>query len=152
VRLVEGSALDLPFEDKSFDAVCLFDVIEHLPRHTEPIAVREAHRVLRPGGILYFSTPHASFVHTLIDPAWYVGHRHYRRETVTRLLSDSGFSLKRIFVAGGVVECLDHVCLLGFKHLLHRGPPRVELITNLINKSHGRDHRSGATVFALGTR
>jgi SAM-dependent methyltransferase len=152
IRLVEGSAFDLPFEDESFDAVCLFDVIEHLPRGSELRSLKEARRVLCSGGTLYLSTPHASLVHTLLDPAWYFGHRHYRRATIEQLLSDSKFSINRMFVAGGVIECLDHIWLLAFKHLFHRGPPRPRLITTLINGSHGRDHRLGATVFAVGTR
>jgi SAM-dependent methyltransferase len=152
IRLVEGSALNLPFDDEAFDAVCLFDVIEHLPRHSEATALKEAYRVLRVGGTLYFSTPHASFVHTLLDPLWYFGHRHYRRRTIERLLSACGFSVDRLFVAGGVVECVDHICLLTFKHMFRRPPPRITLITNLINSSHGRDHRLGATVFVMASR
>src|SRR5260370_35431166 len=54
---VEGSVFCLPFRDSSFDAVTLFDVIEHLPRQTEERAWTEAYRVLRVAGKLYFSTP-----------------------------------------------------------------------------------------------
>src|SRR4051794_38914463 len=50
-----GDADDLPFEDESFDTVVSFHVLEHTER---PQAVlREAHRVLRPGGTLLFTTP-----------------------------------------------------------------------------------------------
>src|SRR5207253_1631320 len=52
---VEGSASSLPFCDGSFDAACLFDVIEHLPRKSEHAALREVNRVLRRDGKLYFS-------------------------------------------------------------------------------------------------
>src|SRR6267143_2018076 len=85
-RFVEGSVFNLPFSDESFDAVCLFDVIEHLPRGTERKAMDQVRRVLCDEGKLYFSTPHASPLHTPLDPAWFLGHRHYRRSTVRRLL------------------------------------------------------------------
>ncbi len=46
---------DVPFEPGSFDAVSLFDVLEHL---TTPIdVVRQCSRLLRPGGILFLYVP-----------------------------------------------------------------------------------------------
>lgn len=54
---VVGSVLDLPFADDTFDAVTCFEVIEHV--EAPAVLVAELHRVLRPGGTLYISTPHA---------------------------------------------------------------------------------------------
>lgn len=52
---VMGDALKMPFRDESFDAVCMFELIEHL---WEPRKLMvEAHRVLRKGGRIYLSTP-----------------------------------------------------------------------------------------------
>jgi len=43
-----GDAMELPFEDESFDAVSTFDMIEHVPDAEE--ALRQVDRVLKPGG------------------------------------------------------------------------------------------------------
>jgi ubiquinone/menaquinone biosynthesis C-methylase UbiE len=51
-----GSVTELPWPDASFDRVQFSDVIEHLdPEQTVP-ALRELHRVLRPGGYLLVHT------------------------------------------------------------------------------------------------
>ncbi len=152
VSFIEGSVFELPFGEGSFDAACLFDVIEHLPRGTESRALREVCRVLSDGGKLYFSTPHASVLHTPLDPVWCLGHRHYRRQTVSRMLLESGFRVERMFVAGGIIEGLDHLRLLVYKHLFRRPLPNMALIKGLIERSHGRDKRLGMTVFAVASR
>jgi SAM-dependent methyltransferase len=48
--LKQGSALDLPFADDSFDMVFSHGVLHHVPEIRQ--AEREIHRVLRPGGEL----------------------------------------------------------------------------------------------------
>jgi SAM-dependent methyltransferase len=149
VKFVEGSVLAIPFGDGAFDAVSLFDVIEHLPKGTELQALREIRRVLATGGKLYFSTPHASPIHSPFDPVWIFGHRHYRRHTVRRLLEAAGFSVQRLFVAGGIIECLDHIRLLVYKHIFHRTQPSIDTVNRWIDRSHGHDRALGMTVFAV---
>jgi ubiquinone/menaquinone biosynthesis C-methylase UbiE len=54
--LRRGDVTALPWEDASFDRILFSDVIEHLdPPQTVP-ALREFHRVLRPGGYLIVHT------------------------------------------------------------------------------------------------
>jgi SAM-dependent methyltransferase len=55
VRFVCGDATRLEFEDETFDAVTMFDVLEHVPDHER--AVSEALRVLKSGGYLLVSAP-----------------------------------------------------------------------------------------------
>ncbi|MBI5142726.1 MAG: class I SAM-dependent methyltransferase [Nitrospirae bacterium] len=56
VSVQDGERIDFP--DDSFDAVTLFDVIEHL---RDPVsALREAGRVTAPGGFVVLSTPNAA--------------------------------------------------------------------------------------------
>jgi SAM-dependent methyltransferase len=53
VSFVQGDACELPFEDASFDAVLAVECIFHFPGRMR--FLREAHRVLRPGGRLGLS-------------------------------------------------------------------------------------------------
>ncbi len=66
ITLVEGSALDLPFDAGSADAVTMSFVVRNLP---EPLlGLREAHRVLRRDGrivVLEFGLPRARFIRTV---------------------------------------------------------------------------------------
>ena len=51
---VQGDGARLPFADATFDLVFSHSVIEHVTTATGYL--RECHRVLRPGGVLYLST------------------------------------------------------------------------------------------------
>jgi SAM-dependent methyltransferase len=49
-RLARGSITAAPFGDASFDLVTTFDVLYALPEAAEATAVRELHRLVKPGG------------------------------------------------------------------------------------------------------
>lgn len=68
---------DLPFEDRYFDIVSAFDVLEHIPRasryHDETIypfveAMNEIWRVLKLGGLFYSETPCYPMKEAFQDP------------------------------------------------------------------------------------
>lgn len=56
-NVVYGTALNLPFETGSVDAVYSSHMLEHLDRDTGQRFLSEAKRVLRPGGVLRIAVP-----------------------------------------------------------------------------------------------
>src|SRR5262245_8589617 len=54
-RLVESPAAALPAADGEFDAVCVFDVLEHVLEPARTLA--EVRRVLRAGGLFHLHVP-----------------------------------------------------------------------------------------------
>jgi len=60
LRVVRGDVtLPLPFRDDTFGSALAHHVLEHLPVQGERRALREVHRVLRPGGFLFAVSPNA---------------------------------------------------------------------------------------------
>jgi glycosyltransferase involved in cell wall biosynthesis/2-polyprenyl-3-methyl-5-hydroxy-6-metoxy-1,4-benzoquinol methylase len=57
--LVRGDIGRMPFPDGTFDKILMSEVLEHLPDDEGGLA--EVYRLLRPGGILALSVPHANF-------------------------------------------------------------------------------------------
>lgn len=54
---VDAAGQELPFDDGSFDAVVYSYSLHHVPPPEIPDALSEAHRVLRPGGLLVVIEP-----------------------------------------------------------------------------------------------
>ncbi len=52
INYIKGDFLKLPFDSSSFDVVSCVSVIEHMPRETQIIGVKEMARVVKPGGKL----------------------------------------------------------------------------------------------------
>ena len=53
--ILDGVATKLPFADASFDLIICIEVLRYLHRNDGRLALREMHRVLRPGGILFLT-------------------------------------------------------------------------------------------------
>ncbi len=90
VELVDLSSEPLPFGDASFDGVVLKDVLEHLSQPTA--VVREVRRVLRPGGVVFASSPDAQ--RWVWDDYTHV--RPFTRKAFRFLFADAGFIVTRV--------------------------------------------------------
>ena len=99
----------LPFADGSLERVFCYDVVEHVERI--PALLAEIHRVLRPEGTLFITTPHFSCANSFTDPT----HRHhfgwrsfdyFTEEHALRYYSSARFRIthRTIRFHGGLVD------------------------------------------------
>lgn len=117
----------LPFPDDTFDCVTCLEVIEHLPEENWAIAIADMRRVLKPGGVLIVTVPHAGMFawmdsnnvrHRL--PALYrmivrrglrdsnysalerqvEWHKHFTKKELERIIGDSGWESVRFSYGG----------------------------------------------------
>lgn len=83
--------LDLPWIEK-WDVVFLLDVLEHIPDHAK--VLRQIYRSLRPGGLLFVTTPALMFFWTYNDKLAH-HQRRYCRQDFRTLGAHAGFDLLR---------------------------------------------------------
>jgi len=57
-KFLVGDASRMPFRSSTFDVVACLEGIEHVPPIVGKALVAESARVLRPGGMLFLSSPH----------------------------------------------------------------------------------------------
>jgi ubiquinone/menaquinone biosynthesis C-methylase UbiE len=95
--IANGVATALPFPDKAFDLVICIEVLRYLHPADNKLALREMHRVLAPGGLLFLTS-----VNRYALDAYYF---HYR--------------LRRLFAGGGTSAELPH-CEFTTPSTIHR--------------------------------
>jgi SAM-dependent methyltransferase len=115
--IVQASAIELPFPDAAFDLVTSFDVLVQLPGNSsDVIAIREMHRVLRPGGVAFIRVPAYRWMMSGHDKALGTQRRYTRPELATKLTA-SGFRVLRASYANAFLLPLAIVRRLVFKRL-----------------------------------
>jgi len=94
----------LIFDSNSFDTIILSDVINHLE---EPeLALKEIHRILKPGGILLLSTP---FLYNLNEEPFDFG--RYSIHKFNSWAKKFGFEIVYEKVFGGLADVFEHFTL-----------------------------------------
>ena len=137
IEFHETSALELPYPDQSFDTLVIFDVIEHLPIDSEPRLFNEMFRVLKDGGKIFMSTPYASMISIVADPAyWLIGHRHYSIQKLVQFGSNVGLLTKSVQIKGRVYELVALFNLYISKWIFRRSPFFEHFIDNKLNEEY----------------
>ncbi|MBI4492552.1 MAG: methyltransferase domain-containing protein [Chloroflexi bacterium] len=145
-QLVRGDICRLSFADQSFDKLILSEVLEHVP--DDRAALQEAYRVLRPGGVVAITVPHANYpflwdpvnkvlerffgTHLPREPLWLGGiwadhFRLYTTEVLVERVEQAGFRAVEL-------RRLTHHCF-PFAHHLYYGLGKYLLLSGLLPRS-----------------
>lgn len=92
--LSQASVERLPFADAAFDLITCMDVLYHLQVHEDVAALREFHRVLRPGGYLLVKVPAFEALRGRHDQTVHTRHRYTLAELRVKL-QITGFRVER---------------------------------------------------------
>jgi SAM-dependent methyltransferase len=99
-RVAQASVADIPFKSETFDVVFSFDVLQTLPPELSDHAIREMHRVLKPGGHLFVRAPAFEWLRSSHDLE--LDHR-FTRDEMSRKLSGEGFEVGWSNYANGIL-------------------------------------------------
>lgn len=114
-----GSILDLDLPESSYDAVTMYDVIEHVP---DPKAnIEKVAKLLKSGGVYELATPDVgSFPARLTGKRW-IGYKladehvyYFSVKTLSQMLNDAGFDVVYVRHVGKYVTLRLFLDRLGF--------------------------------------
>lgn len=95
LNLYRGSVTNLPFKSNTFQGLICLDVISHLTVKNDLKALKEFHRILKPGGILVLNLPAFSFLKGNHDLVVHTRER-YTKTTIKTRLSKSNFHIFKL--------------------------------------------------------
>lgn len=94
-HLAQASVTHLPFADSVFDLLTSFDVLVQLPgEKSDELAIREMHRVLRPGGTAFVRVAAYEWMKSGHDHALGTQHRYTLKE-ISGKMEGAGFEVLR---------------------------------------------------------
>jgi len=114
LELSFGQFEDMKYQERFFDAVCFWHVLEHLPYPS--IAIKETNRILKEDGFLFIAVPNDSWL----------GRRHFFKNAVKKAINR--IPLKRKLKLKKMYPAIDEE---GNKHLFYFTP---RTLTKLLKK------------------
>lgn len=92
-HITQGSLVELPYKNDTFDVVIAADVLEHVNHDAQGMA--ELFRVLKPGGFAVMTVPAYPWLwsgHDTVHHHW----RRYTRPDLSQKLEQAGFTINRL--------------------------------------------------------
>lgn len=110
----------MPFKKNSFDVVFFLMTIEHLPKGTEFVSIKNINRVTKKNGLLFLSTMNDHMIGNYFDPAYFFGHKHYKLSNLKKMLKKSGFEIVDARINGSFGMIVYTFLFYFSKHILHK--------------------------------
>lgn len=93
-NIIKGDILNLPFKEGSFDIVLCLDMLYHQKVNDDEKALKEAFRIIAPGGKIIVTSCANKYLSGRHDKAVHTRHRYGLREIVEKIRK-CGFSVKK---------------------------------------------------------
>lgn len=119
-RLAQADAGQLPVGEGVADGVLLLDVLYHMGVPDRAAVLREAYRILRPGGVVVLNVPAYQWLYSSHDVAVHTAHRFTRGE-INGLLREAGFEIVQSTYWNSLLLPAIIACRVARKWLPERG-------------------------------
>jgi ubiquinone/menaquinone biosynthesis C-methylase UbiE len=139
----EASVTEIPFESESFDVVCAFKVLAHVPEIGRALA--QMARVTRAGGVVIAEFYNPMSLRGLLKrwgPAGSISHRTRERAVYTRF--DAPWVIPRLLPPSLCIEAVRGVRIV----VPTAGAMRVPVVRDLLRKVEWRLADTRAAIFA----
>lgn len=135
----------------SFDVVCTFQVLEHVPDPARYLA--DCHRLLKPGGLMVFSVPNHDYVihRDMLDPLDLPPHHmnQFNPQTAARVMEAAGFAFETTKLMPRDPE-MPKVSAASRRHRYFRVAYRMAYV--ILREIFKRAGEPGHTMLAVGRK